>query len=403
MKNIIPLLISLLVLAACGSKTEGSVESIIASSDLKAIRAKKAEVIAEQNRIKDQIQLLDEAIARLDENTKIPLITTYQVNQEVFTHYLELQGSVTTKDLLVIYPEYSGILTDVYVNDGQKVKKGQVLARIDDGGLSQQLAQLKIQAELSKTTFERQQRLWDQKIGSEMQYLQAKSNYESQAQAIAQLEQQVAKTVVTAPFSGTIDDVMSERGSVVMPGQTPLMRIVSLDNMYIVTDVPEKYVSSIERNKKVLVDFPILNKQLESKIRQVGDFIDPNNRTFKVEISVPNNDSSIKPNLTAKLSINDYTNPEALLIPQSVISENAIGEQYIYIVNNKQGQDAIAEKITIESHRIEESDRADLRSVGFGDQDIWDIANVAAFFNMSNRVASAIDMRPNDAYHAQSR
>jgi RND family efflux transporter MFP subunit len=229
------------------------------------------------------------------------------------------------------------------------VKKGQVLARIDDGGLSQQLAQLKIQAELSKTTFERQQRLWDQKIGSEMQYLQAKSNYESQTQAIAQLEQQVAKTVVTAPFSGTIDDVMSEQGSVVMPGQTPLMRIVSLDNMYIVTDVPEKYVSNIERNKKVLVDFPILNKQMESKIRQVGDFIDPNNRTFKVEITVPNNDSSIKPNLTAKLSINDYSNPEALLIPQSVISENASGEQYIYIVKDKVGDDAIAEKITIQT------------------------------------------------------
>ena len=349
MKKIIPLFISLLVLAACGSKSEGSVESVIASNDLKAIRAKKAEVIAEQNLIKEQIQLLDEAIAELDENTKVPLITTYQVDQEVFTHYLELQGSVTTKDLLVIYPEYSGILPDVYVTDGQKVKKGQVLARIDDGGLSQQLAQLKIQAELSKTTFERQQRLWDQKIGSEMQYLQAKSNYESQAQAIAQLEQQVAKTVVTAPFSGTIDDVMSEQGSVVTPGQTPLMRIVSLDNMYIVTDVPEKYVSSIQRNKKVLVDFPILNKQMESKIRQVGDFIDPNNRTFKVEISVPNNDSSIKPNLTAKLSINDYTNQEALLIPQSVISENAIGEQYIYIVNSKQGEDAIAEKITIET------------------------------------------------------
>jgi RND family efflux transporter MFP subunit len=349
MKKIIPLIISLLVLVACGSQTEGSVESIIASNDLKAIRAKKAEIIAEQNRIKDQIQLLDEAIAELDENTKIPLITTYQVDREEFTHYLELQGSVTTKDLLVIYPEYSGILTDVYVTDGDKVRKGQVLARIDDGGLSQQLAQLKIQAELSKTTFERQQRLWDQKIGSEMQYLQAKSNYESQAQAIAQLEQQVAKTVVTAPFSGTIDDVMSERGSVVTPGQTPLMRIVSLDNMYIVTDVPEKYVSNIKTNKKVLVDFPILNKQMESIIRQVGDFIDPNNRTFKVEITVPDNDSSIKPNLTAKLKINDYTNPEALLIPQSVISENASGEQYIYIVKDKQGKDAVAEKITIET------------------------------------------------------
>lgn len=349
MKKIIPLIISLIVLAACGSKGEESLESVIASNDLKAIHAKKAEVIAEQNRIKDQIQLLDAAIARLDENTKIPLITTYQVDKEVFNHYLELQGSVTTKDLLVIYPEYSGILTDVYVTDGQKVKKGQVLARIDDGGLSQQLAQLKIQAELSKTTFERQQRLWDQKIGSEMQYLQAKSNYESQAQAIAQLEQQVAKTIITAPFSGTIDDVISEQGSVVTPGQTPLMRIVSLDNMYIVTDVPEKYVSNIKTNKKVLVDFPILNKQMESKIRQVSDFIDPNNRTFKVEITVPDTNSSIKPNLTAKLNINDYTNQEALLIPQSVISENASGEQYIYIVKDKQGEEAVAEKIAIET------------------------------------------------------
>jgi len=349
MKNIIPLIITLLLLTSCGSKSEGSVETVIASNDLKAIRAKKAEVIAEQNRIKQQIQLLDEAIAQLDENTKIPLITTYEVNEEVFTHFLELQGNVTTKDLLVIYPQYSGILTNVYVTEGERVKKGQVLARIDDGGLSQQLAQLKIQADLSKTTFERQQRLWDQKIGSEMQYLQAKSNYESQTQAIAQLEQQVAKTIVTAPFSGTIDDVMSEQGSVVLPGQTPLMRIVSLDNMYIVTDVPEKYVSNIERNKKVLVDFPILNKQMESKIRQVGDFIDPNNRTFKVEVSVPNDDSSIKPNLTAKLSINDYTNPAALLIPQSVISENASGEQYIYIIKDKQGDDAVAEKITIDT------------------------------------------------------
>lgn len=349
MNKLITLITLSFLIISCGSRSQDSLEDVIASNDLKAIREKKAEVVAEQNRIKEQIRLLDEAIEQLDMNTKIPLITTYEVKEQVFTHYLELQGNVTTKDLLVIYPQYSGILTNVYVTEGQRVKKGQILARIDDGGLSQQLAQLKIQAELSKTTFERQQRLWEQKIGSEMQYLQAKSNYESQAQAIAQLEQQVSKTIVTAPFSGTIDDVMSEQGSVVMPGQTELMRIVSLDNMYIETDVPEKYVANIVRNKKVLVDFPILNKQMESRIRQVGDFIDPNNRTFKVEISVPNNDSSIKPNLTAKLSINDYTSEKALLIPQSVISENASGEQYIYVIREKEGQDAIAEKITIET------------------------------------------------------
>ncbi len=349
MKRIFPIIAIALLLISCDSQSKGSVEDIIASNDLEAIRNKKKEIVAEQNRINEQIKLLDEAIGQLDMNTKIPLITTAEISTQAFTHYLELQGSVTTKELLVIYPQYSGILLEVNVKEGQRVRKGQVLARIDDGGLSQQLAQLKIQAELAKTTFERQQRLWDQSIGSEMQYLQAKSNYESQAQAIAQLEQQVAKTIVIAPFSGTIDEVMTEEGSVVMPGQTPLIRIVNLDNMYIVTDVPEKYVANIKRNKKVLVDFPILNKQMESKVRQVGDFIDPNNRTFKVEITVPDKDSSIKPNLTAKLRINDYSDPDALLIPQSVISENANGEQYIYIVKDRVGDEAVAEKITIET------------------------------------------------------
>lgn len=349
MRKLFPIIVIAVLLGSCNSKSPGSVEDVIASNDLEAIRKKKTEMVAEQNRINEELRLLDDAIGRLDMNTKIPLITTLEVKDQNFTHYLELQGNVTTKELLVIYPEYSGILTQVNVKEGQRVRKGQVLARIDDGGLSQQLAQLKIQAELSKTTFERQQRLWDQKIGSEMQYLQAKSNYEAQSQAIAQLEQQVAKTLVTAPFSGTIDEVMTEQGSVVMPGQTPLMRIVNLDNMYIVTDVPEKYVANIKRNKDVLVDFPILNKQIESKIRQVGDFIDPDNRTFKVEVSVPDMDSSIKPNLTAKLRINDYTNEQALLIPQSVISENANGEQYIYIVKERDGDQAVAEKITIET------------------------------------------------------
>ena len=349
MRSIFPIIAIAALLLSCDSKSEGSVEDIISSNDLEAIRDKKKEVVAEQNRINEQLRMLDEAIGQLDMNTKIPLITTAEISSQDFTHYLELQGSVTTKELLVIYPQYSGILLDVNVKEGQRVRKGQVLARIDDGGLSQQLAQLKIQAELSKTTFERQQRLWDQRIGSEMQYLQAKSNYEAQAQAIAQLEQQVEKTIVTAPFSGTIDEVMTEEGSVVMPGQTPLMRIVNLDNMYIVTDVPEKYVANIKRDKKVLVDFPILSKQMESRVRQVGDFIDPNNRTFKVEITVPDKDSSIKPNLTAKLRINDYSNPDALLIPQSVISENANGEQYIYIVKDREGDEAVAEKITIET------------------------------------------------------
>lgn len=350
MNKIAALIIITILLSSCGKQDQTSVESIIESQDLESIRLKKSEMVTQQNEIKEQIKRLDIAISKLDVDSKIPLITTFIVQEQEFTHYLELQGNVTTKDLLVIYPEYSGILTNVYVKEGQWVKKGQVLGKIDDGGLSQQLAQLKIQLELAKTTFERQQRLWDQKIGSEMQYLQAKSNYEAQSMALSQLEQQVSKTVITAPFSGTIDDVLTEQGSVVLPGQTPLIRIVNLNNMYIVSDVPEKYVSNITKNKRVEVEFPVLNKKIESKVRQVGSFISPNNRTFKVEVSIPNKEKSIKPNLTAKLRINDYTNSKALLIPQSIISENASGEQYIYIIKNKTDDtDAVAEKIIIET------------------------------------------------------
>ncbi len=350
MKNILALLMMTLFLASCGSGDKKSVDAVIESQNLESIRAKKTELVTEQNLIKQDIKKLDIVISELDVGTKTPLITTFKLEVSNFKHFLELQGNVTTKNLLTIYPEYSGVLTNVYVREGQKVKKGEVLAKIDDGGLSQQLAQLKIQSELAKTTFERQQRLWDQKIGSEMQYLQAKSNYEAQGQAIAQLEQQVAKTIVRAPFSGTIDDVFTEQGSVVMPGQTQLMRIVNLNNMYIETDVPEKYVANITRGKKVEVEFPILGKKVDSKVRQVGDFINPSNRTFKVEISVPNKEKAIKPNLTAKLRINDYSNESALLIPQGIISENANGEQYIYVIKDKDGSDkATAEKRIIET------------------------------------------------------
>jgi len=338
-----------IIFISCNNANKKSIESIIATNDLKEIRDKKSEIIQEQHKILEQIKLLDNAISKLDKVKKIPLITTFMVNDTIFEHYLEIQGSVSTKNLLVIYPQFSGILINVYVKEGQKVKKGQLLAKIDDGGLSQQLAQLNIQSELSKTTYERQKRLWEQKIGSEIQFLQAKSNYKAQEKAIDQLQKQVDKTLVKAPFSGTIDDVITEQGSVVIPGQTQLMRIINLDDMYIEANVPEQYITNISKNKTVEIEFPVLNKTIKAKIRQVGNYINPANRTFKIEIAVPNKDKSIKPNLTAKLKINDYTNEEALLIPQSIISENANGEQYIYIIINKNDSESVAKKIIIET------------------------------------------------------
>ncbi|MGY0390925.1 efflux RND transporter periplasmic adaptor subunit [Bizionia sp. KMM 8389] len=335
MKNINILLLLAVILSSCGNKEAKSLDAILESNNLAQLKEKRDELDTKQQALNDQLSLVNEKIATLDTIKKIPLITTFKAKEAVFEHQLEIQGNVTTKNLLVVTPEYNGILTSVFVKEGQKVQKGQLLAKIDDGGLSQQLAQLEIQTDLAKTTFERQKRLWDQNIGSEIQYLQAKSTYESQAEAVNQLKQQISKTNVTAPFSGTIDDVITEQGSVVIAGQSQLMRIVNLDDMYIETHVPERYVNAITIGKNVTVEFPVLGKTIETEIRQAGSYINPTNRTFKVEVAVPNPDKSIKPNLTARLEINDYTNENAILIPQSIISENANGEQYIYVVANK--------------------------------------------------------------------
>lgn len=334
MKKVIAVFLVLLF-NACASGGESSIETVIASKDLKKIREKRLSLENEYNTLSDQIKLLDNAIHELDTTANIPLVTTLMAKSEVFNHFVEFQGSVKTKENIIIYPEMPGILNKIYVKKGQKVSRGQLLASIDDGGLEQQVAQLEIQANLAQTTFERQKRLWDQKIGSEIAFLQAKSNYEAQNKAVKQLKIQLDKTRIKAPFSGVIDDIMTDEGTVVNPGQSPIMRIVNLNNMYIEADVPEIYIKDITKNKKVEVEFPILNKSMEATISQAGNFINPANRTFKVEVSVPNKDENIKPNLTAKIRINDYKNNSAIMIPQGIISENAGGQQYIYIVKNK--------------------------------------------------------------------
>ncbi|RAJ15044.1 efflux RND transporter periplasmic adaptor subunit [Olleya aquimaris] len=353
MKNIYKLALLSILIVSCSGNKEQSIEELIATGDAQIIQTKKEELVTKQQEIANQIKQLDDKLEDINPDRNVPLITTITSKAEPFQHYLELQGGVETKQNLVITPEMGGILQRVYVKEGQKVTKGQLLATIDDGGISQQKAQLQIQADLAKTTFERQKRLWDQKIGSEIQYLQAKSQYEALQKSINQINQQLAKANVRAPFSGVIDDVITEQGSVVAPGQTPLMRIVNLNNMYIETDVPERYITDITEGKDVIVEFPVLGKTLNAKVRQTGNFINPANRTFKIEIAVPNKDKSIKPNLTARLKINDYTNEEAILIPQSVISENANGEQYIYVLKDKKEDKAVAEQIIIETGKTQ--------------------------------------------------
>ncbi|MCK8522592.1 efflux RND transporter periplasmic adaptor subunit [Aquimarina sp. D1M17] len=354
MKKILTVLSITILFASCGQNDAKSIDKIIEDGDLKALRAKRTEVVAEQQTVADKLKQLDEAIASLDTVKKLPLVTTLIAKDTLFNHYVELQGNVETKQNIILYPEMGGILTKIYVKEGQKVSKGQLLARIDDGGLSQQLSQAEVRAQLAKTTFDRQKRLWEQKIGSEIQYLEAKTNFEAQENAVNQIKRQLAKTTINAPFSGVIDDVITEQGSVVSPGLNAVIRIVNLNNMYIETEVPERYIPSVTVGKDVEVYFPVLGKTINTKIRQVGNYINPNNRSFLVEVGVPSNGGTVKPNLTAKVKINDYTNEKAILIPQSILSENAEGDQYTYVTSSKDAQNiAEAKRVIVKTGKTQ--------------------------------------------------
>ena len=351
MKNIYLLILITVFLNSCSNKKQLSLEEVLVTNDVELLKSRKSEIDAKLEELSLDLDQLNNKLSILNKDRNTPLITTITTSEQKFNHFIELQGNVKTKQNVLVYPEMPGILNKVYVKEGQKVIKDEILATIDDGGLSQQLLLLKSNEQLAKTTFERQKRLWDQQIGSEIQYLQAKTSYNSQKNATRQLKKQLGKFTIRAPFSGIIDNIFKEKGTVVAPGPgAEIFRIINLSNMYIETDVPESYISSIKKNKMVEVNFPILGRSYDTSIRQVGNFINPSNRTFRIEVGIPNLDGEIKPNLTAKLRLNDYSNSNAILIPQSIISENAKGQQFIYVVkDNKEKNQVYAERLVIET------------------------------------------------------
>jgi RND family efflux transporter MFP subunit len=201
---------------------------------------------------------------------------------------------------------------------------------------------------LAKTTFERQQNLWNQKIGSEIQYLQAKATYEAQEKAVKQMQSMLERTFVKAPFSGTIEDVTVERGQVVSPG-TPLMRIVNINNMYVQAQVPETYLEDIKLNAPVAIFVKSLNKTYIGKIRQIDNYIKPNNRSFGIEVAIDNKENLLRPNQTAVLKIEDYINNKAVLVPNSAVIE-AANDKFIVFVAGKPNakKEAIVTKKEVE-------------------------------------------------------
>lgn len=338
------------VIVGCGSGAkELSIESLISNGDIEAIRYKKKELADQQKLLTQQIAQLDSVINADSDDANLPLITVLKVEHQHFVHYVELQGDVTTRQNVLVYPEVGGTIVKVYVQKGDRVKNKQLLASIDDGGLSNQLLQMTTQLALAKTTYERQKRLWEQKIGSEIQYLQAKTNYDAQKAAVEQMDHQLSKYSIRAPFAGIVDDVIKDQGTVVGPSGpgSEIFRIINLSNMYIETPVPETYITSIVPGVKVKAFFPILNETINSYVRETSNFINPNNRSFIIEIPVPNKNGNVKPNLSARVQVNDYQNERALLIPQSAVSENAEGEQYAFMVTNVSEDNVALTKKTI--------------------------------------------------------
>lgn len=334
----IAILLTSLLLVACGGK---STDDLIKSKDLTALKTKKTELQAELAKID----------AALQGNGKAPeteaLVSVLTVKDTLFNHYLEIQGNVNTKENILVQPEFSGTLTSLNVKAGQRVAKGQILGRVDDAGMSQQLASIENQYALAKTTFERQKNLWDKKIGSEIQYLQAQTQMISAQKSVAQMRAQVSKTLIRAPFSGTIDEVFVERGQVVSPNPQGLMRIVNLSNMYVSTTVPETYIGKLKVGTVVDVFLTSLGKTYKGKVRQVGSFINPNNRSFGIEVSVPNPDNLLRPNQVAKLKIIDYSVNKAIVVPTNVVQEDGEHNKFVFVATQINGKKAVAKKVIV--------------------------------------------------------
>lgn len=342
MKKILILSALSILLFSCGGKENNqSIDDLIKSKNTKELQAKKALIQADLAKIDDALATL---VVAKDEEALVSVAT---IKDTVFNHYLEIQGNVDTKENILVQPEFSGNLTSLTVKAGQRVSKGQILGRIDDAGMSQQLASLENQYALAKTSFERQKNLWDKKIGSEIQFLQAQTQMVSAQKGVAQMRAQLSKTVIRAPFSGTIDEVFVEKGQIVAPSQQGLMRILNLGSMYVSTSVPETYIGKLKVGTEVDVFLSSLGKTYKGRVRQVGNYLNPNNRSFGIEVSVPNPENLLRPNQVAKLKIIDYSSKNAIVVPTNVVQEDGEKNKFVFTVANSNGKTGTAKKVIV--------------------------------------------------------
>lgn len=325
--------ILVLLIISCNSSGSSNITSLIENGDIEELKKRKKEYVDTMNTMQVELNEINDGIAFLDENEKLTLVSSYEIKEKVFNSYIEAQANLKTRKNILILPEFQGTLEQIFVNEGQYVKKGRLLAEINDSGLKEQLEQLTIQANFAKENFERTERLWNNNIGSEIQFLKSKTDFESSQKMVEQMKDRLAKTKVYAPFDGEVDEIISNQGSNLIPGVSQILRLVNLDKIYAEASVSEKYISFIEEGTEAIVQVPLLGKEIKSKIIQTGNFINPNNRTFRVEVPVENIDNKIKQNLDAKIKINIYSKKDAVIIPLKIVREDASGKNFVYVMN----------------------------------------------------------------------
>lgn len=336
------LIIALTVLAvACGAPADDNQNLEAKKKDLEAARKEFAS-------LKEKIEKLEKEISEEDstfqQTENAILVSTFIAEKKPFEHKVEVRGAVESRKNVLISAQTIGEVERVHVREGQQVTKGQVLVSQNADVTRNSIAELKTSLELANSVYEKQSKLWEQKIGTEIQYLQAKNNKESLERKLATAYAQLDMAIVKAPFSGTIDELPAREGEVASPG-IPLVRIVSQQDMYIKADVSERFIGKFKAGDPVEIYFPTLDKKVASKVASVGQVINPENRTFVVEVALPRIDFNVKPNQVTVLELRDYVSEATLAVPTRIIQRDEDG-QFIFVVDDR-GDRKLARKVHV--------------------------------------------------------
>lgn len=327
MRNIFPILAMVFLAVACQApEAEGELPESLADKQ-NLLREKQTAL----KQLTDEIASLEEAIVKQDPNVqeKGALVTVVPVERTDFNSYVSLQGSVMAEAMIDATAEIAGRILQMSIKEGDNISKGQLVAVLDVEAFETQRAELETALELATTVYERQKRLWDQNIGSEMQFLQAKNNKERTEKSLASLDVQLAKNKVYAPSSGVVERVILQSGELASPGM-PILQILNTSQLKVAADVPESYIRSVRRGERVTVNIPALAIEHNAPVSLVGKTVDPANRTFKVEVKLPN-DPLLKPNLLAEMKISDFNAKDVVVVQQDRVQQEVSGQRYVFI------------------------------------------------------------------------